>query len=179
MTFLSGLASRVPPMVGSALFALGILSSPSLAQEQILSGRIPLGDLTPAQRAVVDKITRSPETANVSVIKRTGGKEQRSPENPRVILPLSDGKEITLIRARNTVKTERGFTWRGVTEETGERPYSCCGTTDTSQVILPTGDAFSASTTWAATSTLWRNSSCHRTTRQARNPEWSARKTGR
>jgi hypothetical protein len=88
------------PIVGSALLVLGIYSSPSLAQEQILSGRIPLADLTPAQRAVVDKITRSPERANVSVIKTTGGKEQGSPENrnARVILPLSDGKEITLIR---------------------------------------------------------------------------------
>jgi hypothetical protein len=123
MTFPSRLASRVPPIIGSALVALGIFSSPSLAQEQILSGRIPLVDLTPAQRAVVDKITRSPETANVSVIKRTGGKEQGSPENrnARVILPLSDGREITLIRTRNTVKTERGYTWRGVAEETGER----------------------------------------------------------
>src|SRR6516162_9110917 len=123
MTLFFRKASRIPPIVGSALFALSILSSSSLAQEQILSGRIPLGDLTPAQRAVVDKITRSPETASVSVMKRTGGKEQGSPENrnARVILPLSDGKEITLIRTRNTVKTERGYTWRGIAEQTGER----------------------------------------------------------
>ena len=123
MTSLSRKVSSVPPVAGATLLALGILSSPSLAQEQILSGRIPLVDLTPAQRAVVDKITRSPETANVSVIKRTDAKEQGPPENPnaRVILPLSDGKEITLIRTRNTVKTERGYTWRGVAEETGER----------------------------------------------------------
>ena len=123
MTLFSRKALHIPPIVGSALFALGILSPPSLAQEQILSGRIPLVDLTPAQRAIVDKITRSPETANVSVMKRTGATEQGSPENrnARVILPLSDGKEITLIRTRNTVRTERGFTWRGIAEETGER----------------------------------------------------------
>jgi len=123
MAFLIENVPRVMLIVGWTLLLLGIVSSPSLAQEQILSGRIPLGDLTPAQRAIVDKITRSPETANVSVIKRTGGEEQGSPENrnARVILPLSGGKEITLIRTRNTVKTERGYTWRGVAEETGER----------------------------------------------------------
>ena len=111
------------PIVGWTLLLLGLASSLSMAQEQILSGRIPPEDLTPAQRAIVDKITRSPETVNASVIKSTGGKEQGPPENryARVILPLSDGKEITLIRARNTVKTERGYTWRGVVEETGER----------------------------------------------------------
>jgi hypothetical protein len=48
---------------------------------------------------------------NASVLKRTGGKEEGTWENrnARVILPLSDGKEITLIRTRNTVKTERGY----------------------------------------------------------------------
>ena len=111
------------PIVGWTLLLLGLASSLSMAQEQILSGRIPPEDLTPAQRAIVDKITRSPETVNASVIKRTGEKEQGSQENryARVILPLSSGKDITLIRARNTVKTERGYTWRGVVEETGER----------------------------------------------------------
>jgi len=111
------------PIVGWTLLMLGLASSLSMAQEQILSGRIPPEDLTPAQRAIVDKITRSPETVNASVIKSTGGKEQGPPENryARVILPLSDGAEITLIRARNTAKTERGYTWRGVVEETGER----------------------------------------------------------
>ena len=137
------------PIVGWTLLLLGFASSVSMAQEQILSGRIPLVDLTPAQRAVVDKITRSPETANVSVIKRTGGNEQGSPENrnARVILPLSDGKEITLIRTRNTVKTERGYTWRGAAEETGNVPSSCCGMTATCPGISPTRATSSVSTT--------------------------------
>jgi hypothetical protein len=122
MTLLPRKASCVPPIAGAALLALGIVPAPSLAQKEILSGKGPVA-LTPAQQAVVDKITRSPETVKVGVIRKTDIKDSGSPENryARVILPLSDGKEITLIRTRNTVKTERGFTWRGVTEETGER----------------------------------------------------------
>jgi hypothetical protein len=96
--------------------------SRSLAQEQILSGRGPV-DLTPAQQALVDKITRPPEAVNVGVIRKTAATNAEPPENryARVVLPLSDGKEITLRRNRPTVKTERGFTWRGESEETGER----------------------------------------------------------
>jgi len=122
MTLLSRKASHVSPIVCVTSLALGMISQPSLAQKEILSGRGQVA-LTPAQQAVVDKITRSPETVNVSVMKRNDTKEQGSPENryARMILPLSDGREITLIRTRNTVRTERGFTWRGVSEETGER----------------------------------------------------------
>lgn len=45
------------------------------------------------------------------------------PENryARLILPLGGGKDITLVRTRPTLKSERGFTWRGIAEETGER----------------------------------------------------------
>jgi len=109
-------------MGGVALLALGVASSPSLAQEQILSGRGPV-DLTPAQQAIVNKITRSPETVQVGVIRKTQTTDQGPPENryAKVVLPLTDGREITLLRNRPTVKTERGFTWRGATEETGER----------------------------------------------------------
>jgi hypothetical protein len=112
----------MPPVAGATLLALSIVSPLSLAQELILTGSDPV-DLTPAQQAIVDKITRSPETVNVGVIRKTEIKEQGPPENryARVILPLSDGKEIVLVRNRPTVKTERGFTWRGATEETGER----------------------------------------------------------
>ena len=122
MTFLTGNTSRVPPIVGATLLALCMILPPTLAQKEILSGRGPVA-LTPAQQAVVDKITRSPETLHCGVIRKTDIKESGPPENryARMILPLGDGKEIALIRARNTVKTERGFTWRGVTEETGER----------------------------------------------------------
>ena len=122
MTILSRKSLRIPPMAGATLLALGIVSSPALAQEQIKSGRGPV-ELTPAQQAIVDKITRSPETVNVGVIRKTTTNEGGPPENryARVVLPLSDGKEITLLRNRPTTKTERGYTWRGVTEETGER----------------------------------------------------------
>jgi hypothetical protein len=39
----------------------------------------------------------------------------------KVVLPLSASEDITLIRTRPTLKTERGFTWTGKVEETGER----------------------------------------------------------
>jgi hypothetical protein len=121
-TFLTARGVRVSPIVGSTLLVLWIIAQPSAAQQEVLSGRGPVA-LTPAQQAVVDKITRSPETVHVGVIRKTEIKESGTPENryARVILPLGNGKEITLIRTRNTVKTERGFTWRGVAEETGER----------------------------------------------------------
>ena len=122
MLFLAPQASSDRATVATILIMLCGISLPALAQNEILSGRGPVA-LTPAQQAVVDKITRSPETVNVGVIRKSDIKESGPPENryARVILPLSDGKEITLIRTRNTVKTERGFTWRGVAEETGER----------------------------------------------------------
>jgi peptidyl-Asp metalloendopeptidase len=121
-TLLRVQGARFLLIVGSTLLALWMILQPSLAQKEIFCGKGPVA-LTPAQQAVVDKITRSPETVNVGVIRKTDIKEFGPPENryARVILPLSDGKEISLIRTRNTVKTERGFTWRGGAEETGER----------------------------------------------------------
>ena len=120
ITVLMAQGARFVPIVGSTLLALCMILQPSLAQKEILSGRGPVA-LTPAQQAVVDKITRSPETLHCGVIRKTDIKESGPPENryARMILPLGDGKEIALIRTRNTVKTERGFTWRGVTERPG------------------------------------------------------------
>jgi hypothetical protein len=39
----------------------------------------------------------------------------------KVVLPLSDGKTITLVRTQPTFKTDRGSSWRGETEGTGEQ----------------------------------------------------------
>jgi hypothetical protein len=114
--------SPLLPTVGSILIGLGIMSVPSLAQNQILSGRDEV-TLTPAQQAIVNKITRSPGTVNVGVLKRASAADGGPPENryAKVVLLLSEGKNIALIRTRPSVKSERGITWRGEAEETGER----------------------------------------------------------
>jgi hypothetical protein len=49
------------------------------------------------------------------------GQDDMQDHFSRVVLPLSDGKDITLIRTRPTDRTEGGFTWNGEVEETGER----------------------------------------------------------
>jgi hypothetical protein len=102
--------------------------------------------LTPTQQAVVDKNTRSPETVNVSVLEMpdaavaehamTRPEELIGPQEPqgdryaigmlpisyaKVVLPIGEGKDVTLIRTRPTVNTDGGFTWSGEVEETGER----------------------------------------------------------
>lgn len=96
--------------------------------------------LTSAQQKVVDNVTKSPETVHVGVLrmpdaavaehaltrleKSIGTKGRAGPqEDPyaKVMLPLSASTDITLVRTRPTIKTERGFTWNGEVEETGER----------------------------------------------------------
>jgi hypothetical protein len=89
--------------------------------------------LTAAQRAVVDKNSKSPETVSVSVLEMpdaaitehamTRPEEPTSPLGPqaKIVLPISEGKDVTLVRTRPTVNTDGGFTWTGEVEETGER----------------------------------------------------------
>jgi peptidyl-Asp metalloendopeptidase len=109
-------------LVGMSLLGLCIVSPQSLAQSQVLNGKDEV-TLTPAQQAVVDKITRSAGTVNVGVLKKINTTGGGSPENryAQLVLPLGNGKDITLVRTRPSVTSERGFTWRGVAEETGER----------------------------------------------------------
>src|SRR5262245_51587091 len=76
--------------------------------------------LTPEQQAIVDKVARSPETVNVSVV-GLSAKARDQDGYSRFTLPLDGGKEVVLVRTQPTVKTERGFTWRGEVEGTGER----------------------------------------------------------
>ena len=55
---------------------------------------------------------------------QVGTKGQGGPPEDRyakVVLPLGATKDITLVRKRPVVKTERGVTWSGEVEETGER----------------------------------------------------------
>ena len=86
--------------------------------------------MTPTQQTAVDNITKAPETVNLGMLKlpepavvelalKTEGSAQD--RFARVVLPLSDDKDITLVRTAPTVKTEGGFTWNGQVEETGER----------------------------------------------------------
>ncbi|MFY9624435.1 MAG: hypothetical protein WAU59_06300 [Rhodoplanes sp.] len=93
----------------------------ALAQDRILSGRDRV-DLTPAQQAVVDRITRAPETVNVSFLKATGTTDGQAPRDryATLVLRLPEGKDITLSRSQLTVLSPGGFTWRGQSE-TAER----------------------------------------------------------
>ena len=96
--------------------------------------------LTPDQQAAVDKAAKPPETVNVGVLKMpnaavaelaltkfeqsVGTKGRAGPqEDPyaKVVLPMSDGSNITLVRKRPPDFTPGGVTWVGETEETGER----------------------------------------------------------
>ena len=86
--------------------------------------------MTPPQQAAVDNIRKAPETVNLGMLQMLEpelvelalkGQGLEQDRFARVILPLSDGKDITLVRTQPTDKTEGGFTWRGEVEETGER----------------------------------------------------------
>jgi len=96
--------------------------------------------LTPAQQAVVDKVGKSRETMHVGILEMpdaavaelaltrfeesVGTKGRAGPqEDPyaKVLLPLSGGRTVTLVRTRPPVLNPRGVTWNGETEDTGER----------------------------------------------------------
>ena len=114
--------SKVSRIVVWALLTICINLSPSLAQTRILHGSDQV-ILTPAQQEVVDKLVRAPGTLNVRVLTRTDTPQTEPPENryATLILPLSEGREISLVRTRPRLRSERGVTWSGVAEETGER----------------------------------------------------------
>jgi Metallo-peptidase family M12 len=77
--------------------------------------------LTPEQQAVLEKISRSPEMVNLSVLRGSARARAEQDGYARFTLPLDGGKEVVLVRTQPTVKTERGFTWRGEDASTGER----------------------------------------------------------
>jgi hypothetical protein len=81
-------------LVGMSLLGLCIVSPQSLAQSQVLNGKDEV-TLTPAQQAVVDKITRSAGTVNVGVLKKINTTGGGSPENryAQLVLPLGNGKD--------------------------------------------------------------------------------------
>src|SRR5262249_2639147 len=80
--------------------------------------------LAPAQKAAVNKIGGLTETVNVNLLKMPHAalvEHAMAHSEAKVILPLGEGKTITLVRTQPTVKTDRGFSWRGESEGTGEQ----------------------------------------------------------
>jgi hypothetical protein len=96
--------------------------------------------LTEPQQAVVEKMTKAPETVSVGMLKmpnaavaehaltrfesQVGTKGAAGPPQDRyakVVLPMGASDHITLVRTRPAVFTERGVTWTGEVEATGER----------------------------------------------------------
>jgi hypothetical protein len=79
--------------------------------------------LTLAQKAVVAKLTASPQTVGVGLhrIQHAAVVEHAlTHAETEVVLPLSEGRNVTLVRTRPTVRTDRGLTWWGEAVETGE-----------------------------------------------------------
>src|SRR5581483_5174150 len=96
--------------------------------------------LTPQQKAAIDTAAKSPETVKVGVLEMpdaavaelaltrfeesVGTKGRAGPQDDpyaKVMLPMSGGGQITLVRTRAPDFTPGGVTWVGETEETKER----------------------------------------------------------
>jgi hypothetical protein len=77
-----------------------------------------------AQQAVVNKTIGLTETVNVTVLKMPNAAviehAMTYPEG-KIVLPVAQGRNITLIRTETTVKTQKGLSWRGLVEGTGEK----------------------------------------------------------
>lgn len=113
----------------------------------VLGRRAPVSaPLTPAQQSGVEIITKFPGASNVGVLEMppaaiadlavmrfeasVGTKGQAGPADDRyakVILPLTQQRDIMLVRKRPPVITENGITWNGEVEETGERALLMLG----------------------------------------------------
>ena len=77
--------------------------------------------LSAAQRAVLGRLMASPETVNVSMPFLRCPSDHSSVT--KVILPLSDGKNVTFLRTRPPLHLDGGLTWRGEVEETNEPAF--------------------------------------------------------
>src|SRR5215471_8004594 len=91
---------------------------------QILTQHKEPGSLGPAQQAVVNKAIDLAETVNVNVLKTPNAAviehAMTYPEG-KIVLPLAQGINITLVRTQTTVRTQKGLSWRGLVEATGEK----------------------------------------------------------
>ena len=129
---LAGIRPRLAPVVGASLLALCAIYSPAMTQTAagtpdkdaanhiLRPSKAPVA-LTPDQQVFVDKLTKSPETVSVGVLNVPDAAGAEQTAVTKIVLPLGGGKEMSLVRTRPTVKSERGFIWRGEVEETGER----------------------------------------------------------
>jgi peptidyl-Asp metalloendopeptidase len=80
--------------------------------------------LAPPQQTVVNKVGGLAETVNVNVLRMPHAavvEHAMAHPDAKVVLPLGEGRTITLLRTQPTVKTDKGFSWRGETESTGEQ----------------------------------------------------------
>jgi peptidyl-Asp metalloendopeptidase len=77
-----------------------------------------------AQQAVVNKAIGMAETVNVTVLKIPNAAviehAMTYPEG-KIVLPLTQGRNITLVRSQTTVRTHKGLSWRGLVEGTAEK----------------------------------------------------------
>ena len=85
--------------------------------------------LSPAQQAAIARMSKLPEIVHISVMKVPDAATvqyllsrpfQEDDRFAKVVLPLTGDKDVTLLRALPTVRTDDGFTWRGKVEETDE-----------------------------------------------------------
>jgi hypothetical protein len=76
------------------------------------------------QHAVVNKAIGMAETVNVTVLKMANAAviehAMTYPEG-KISLPLAQDQNVTLVRTQATVRTQKGLSWRGLVEETGEK----------------------------------------------------------
>jgi peptidyl-Asp metalloendopeptidase len=80
--------------------------------------------LGPAQQAVVNKAIGMAETVNLTVLKMPNAaviEHALTYPEGKIVLPLAQGRNITLARTQTTVRTQKGLSWRGLVEETGEK----------------------------------------------------------
>src|SRR5262245_14674488 len=108
MPFLGGQRLKIRHIVTSTLLTLCITSQPPLAQTRILNAKDEV-TLTPPQQVVVNKLMGSEGTVNVRVVRKTAAPDGGSPDNhyDRLVLPLTDGKDITFTRTRPLARTAR------------------------------------------------------------------------
>jgi peptidyl-Asp metalloendopeptidase len=109
---------RLPLLVIAAMLA----QSASLAQTKSGDEKYDPFAITPTQKATIDKIAASPiDYGALRVVSGAQGQEELLGGVPRIVLPLIDGKRITLVQTLTSLKRNGGFNWRGEVEETGER----------------------------------------------------------
>jgi hypothetical protein len=86
------------------------------------------GPVSPADEAMMKPMRSAPETVGVHVMSAPeagvaeyvlGTTPGSGEAPPRIVINLDDKRDVTIRRTRSTV-TERGLTWGGVVEETGE-----------------------------------------------------------